>query len=151
MRLGYILGGIAYLLILGIAAGQAQSLKERKVQQGEEQSLAEEIAYTNQVCKSDIHASVDWQSFSVTDLETGKLPSGSCDAALGAIESLCTDQSGQQVVRQKVNRVVCAKGASRDVDLKQGTLLFQMDGPGGDDFRFVRDYLSEKFAASESD
>ncbi len=111
------------------------------MQQTEDQTLAEEIAYTNQVCHSNIQATVDWQSFSSDDLAAGVGPLESCDAVLGALESMCTDQSGQEAVNQRVSRVVCEKGASRNVDLKQGTLFFQMDGAMNDNFQFVREYL----------
>ena len=143
--------GIAVVLGLTLATAGAQSLKERKAQQGEAATLASEVAYTNQICRSNIMASVDWQSFSAADYDTGAGPSGSCDAALGAIESLCADEAGKEAIREEVRRVRCIKGDSRGVELKQGTLLYQMGEGAADDFRYVRDFLKKKIAASETE
>ena len=129
----------------------AQSLQEKKVQISAEQALASEVAYTNQVCGSDISASVDWQSFSSADRDPEFGISSSCDAALSAIENLCTSEDSQQAIKAQVNQVVCTKGASRNVTLRQGTLLFQMNGADGDDFEFIRDYLKNKISATDTE
>jgi len=141
----------AITLVLSPALGSAQTLKERKAQLGEEEALASEVAYTNEVCGSNISASVDWQSFSNADLESDADPSGSCDAALSAIENMCTDERGQQAVKGQVSEVVCSKGTSRGVTLQQGTLMFEINGPHGDDFKFVRDYLSREFSGESNE
>ncbi len=138
-------------LLVGPAIGTAQSLKERKAQMGQEEALASEVAYTNQVCGSSISASVDWQSFSNADLEAEQGLSGSCDAALSAIENLCANEQNQEAIRNQVDQVVCSKGSSRGVTLRQGTLMFQMDGPQGNDFEFVRDYLKKQISADDSE
>ena len=147
------------LLVVSVVAGGAlasagvgaQSLKEQKAQQGEAASLASEVAYTNQKCRSNISATVDWQSFSADDYEGNAGPSGSCDAALGAIESLCTDEAGKEAVREEVRQVRCVKGKSRDVELRQGTLFFQMSDSAADNFRYIRDFLSDQISPSEED
>lgn len=127
--------------VLMVSGVSAQSLKERQDQKSEDQKLAEEVAYTNQVCRSNIQARVDWQSFSAPEYSASAQPVASCDAALSAIESFCTDQPGQEAVRRAVNHVVCVKGSSRDVHLKEGTLFFQVESAPSDNFVFVRDYL----------
>ncbi len=142
---------IGVILGLTLVSASAQSLKERKAQQGEAATLASEIAYTNQICRSNILASVDWQSFSAADYDTGEGPTGSCDAALGAIESLCADEVGKEAIREEVRRVRCIKGNSRGVELRQGTLFYQMGESAADDFRYVRDFLKKKIVASETD
>ncbi len=129
----------------------AQSLQEQKVQMSEEEALASEVAYTNQLCGSNISASVDWQSFSSADQDPELGLSNACDAALSAIENLCTSEDSQQAIKAQVNQVVCTKGVSRDVTLRQGTLLFQMSGLDGDDFEFIRDYLKNQISATDTE
>lgn len=143
--------GIGVILGLTLVSAGAQTLKERKAQQGEAATLASEIAYTNQICRSNILASVDWQSLSAADYDTGAGPTGSCDAVLGAIESLCADEAGKEAIREEVRRVRCVKGNSRGVELRQGTLLYKMGDGAADDFRYVRDFLIKRIAASETD
>ena len=134
--------GYVILVMVVIATGvSAQSLQDRKMQQSDDKMLAAEIAYTNQLCHSNIEATVDWQSFSTENFAAAARPLESCDAVLGAIESICADQIGQKAVSQHITHVVCVKGASREVDLKQGTLFFQIEGSLSDNFQFVREYL----------
>ncbi len=152
MRRRPVISGLVLLILVGgPLMAHAQSLKARKVQHGEEQVLAEEVSYTNQVCETDIEASVDWSSIQPDALVQGERPSASCDVVLGAIESLCVDESRKREIRKRVGRVVCAKGESRSVSLKEGTLFFQFRGSAGDDFRYIRDYLTRKIAASDDE
>ncbi len=141
----------ALVLFVFPQVGFAQSLQEKKVQMNEEETLASEVAYTNQVCGSDISASVDWQSFSSAEQDIELRLSNSCDAALSAIENLCSSENNQQAIKSQVDQVVCTKGTSRDVTLRQGTLLFQMNGPDGDDFEYIRDYLKKKISATDTE
>ena len=152
MSLRRFISGLAVLIItLSAPLAQAQSLKTRKVQYGEEQTLEAEVAYTNQVCQSDIQASVDWDSFPLEALEQGERPSGSCDIVLGALESLCGDQTRQDQIKKRIGRVVCTKGDQRTVSLKEGTLFFQYQGSAVDDFRYIRDYLAARISESDEE
>ena len=139
--------GLGVLAVTLVTAGvQAQTLKERKAQQQQSAALESEVAYTNKICGSAISAEVDWSRYAgpVGDATS------SCDAALSALESLCADQLSQEEIQQRVDQVVCTKGKDRQVSLKKGTLTFQMDGPGMDDFRYIRDYLTSAFEGGDN-
>ena len=135
----------ALALCVLATAGHAQTLKERKAQQKQTAALQSEVAYTNQICGSAISAEVDWSRYAGPVREA----TSSCDAALSALESLCADQLSQEEIQKRVDQVVCTKGDDRQVSLKKGTLTFQMDGPGLDDFRYIRDYLTSAFESGD--
>ena len=139
------LGMVGLALALVSGGGQAQTLKERKAQQKQSAALQSEVAYTNKICGSTISAEVDWARYAGPVGEA----TNSCDAALSALESLCADQLSQEEIQRRVDQVVCTKGDDREVSLKKGTLTFQMDGPGLDDFRYIRDYLTSAFEDSD--
>ena len=139
-------------VMLSVSFGQdaqAQSLKQRKQLQSQEQALQQEVDYTNQVCQSNISAEVDWQSFDAYAAPDMDGVTVSCDAALSALESLCGDQLSQQAIQERVDQVLCTKGESRDIALTEGTLMYQVNGPDMDDFRYVRDFLVSSFGDVE--
>ena len=69
---------------------------------------------------------------------------------MSALESLCSDSLTKEEIRQKVNQVVCTEGDERDVSLKQGTLMFQMDADSVPDFQYVRDFLNSIMGEDEA-
>ncbi len=140
----YVVGGF-------VLSVQAQSLKQRKEQQIQSAVLQQEVDYTNQVCGSDISAEVDWDSFEAYAVSEMGGATGSCDAVLSALESLCGDQLSQQAIQERVDQVVCIKGETRDVELMEGTLMFQVQGPDTDDFRYVRDFLVSSFSDEDTE
>jgi hypothetical protein len=139
--------GVFFILMgLVLTSADAQTLKQRKEIKLRQSSLQNEVNYTNKVCGTDIDADVYWSSYEQFMDSESAADLHSCDAVLSALESLCADKASQEVIKKKVDQVICTKGDSREVELKEGTLMFQVDGVTMDHFNFIREYLVNTLA-----
>ncbi len=110
--------GVFCALLFGVAS--AQSLKELRGRDAEEAALDREVAYTQSVCDSSIHATIDWRS--AADWPDDVSLTLSCDGALGALEAFCRTADGKSQA-QKVTHFVCA-GDGAGASLSGGTLRY---------------------------
>ncbi|MEM9618652.1 MAG: hypothetical protein AAF936_11885 [Pseudomonadota bacterium] len=98
----------------------AQSLKEIRDREANEQALEREAAYTRSVCGHSITATIDWRS--AADWPAGVSLAASCDGALGALEAVCRNRAGRAKA-QRVTQFVCA-GDGGGASLRGGTLRY---------------------------
>lgn len=120
-------GFVAGVLLVVAAPGAlgAQSLREARAQQAEEQTLEREAAFTQTVCGSSFSVSIDWRS--AADWPDGASIAAACDGALGALEAIC--RKGQA---PRVTRFVCA-GDGSGASYRGGTLRYGAS-PGDNGF-----------------
>lgn len=112
---------IAVVACAAIGGGaSAQSLKEIRARETNEQALEREVAYTRSVCGHSITATIDWRSSA--DWPEGVSLAASCDGALGALEAICRDRTGKAKAK-RVTRFVCA-GDGGGASLRGGVLRY---------------------------
>lgn len=122
-------------------ADDARPLKVREAMANSEAKLAEEVAYTNSVCGTTLAASFDWSGFSNDDVTGNYSVVGYCDAALQGLEATCGSALGKEAVQQKVTSVVCAKAATRAIELKDKSLVFSIQWDSANDADAVKEFL----------
>lgn len=127
---------VALVCVAGAAGAQplTQSLRATRAQDGAEQALAGEVAYTNGVCGLSMSSAIDWPSASDWD---GAALVGACDRALGAIEASC--RGGKPALVAALTRFVCA-GDGAGPSIRNRTFRFGA-APGGDGFDETRALL----------
>lgn len=101
---------------LSAATASAQSLKDLRAQERENQELARQAAFTSEVCGQTISAAIDWRS--AADWPAGESLAAVCDGALGAVETIC--RRGRTGI---INRFVCA-GEGSGAELSGKTLRY---------------------------
>ncbi|MEO1241681.1 MAG: hypothetical protein AAFX54_07205 [Pseudomonadota bacterium] len=112
---------IAIVVCAVIGGGaSAQSLKEIRGREANEQALEREAAYTRSVCGHSITATIDWSS--AADWPEGVSLAASCDGALGALEAICRNRAGKAKAK-RVTRFVCA-GDGGGASLRGGMLRY---------------------------
>ncbi len=109
---------VACVVIGGGAS--AQSLKEIRARETNEQALEREAAYTRSVCGHSLTATIDWRS--AADWPDGVSLAASCDGALGALEAICRNRAGKAKA-QRVTRFVCA-GDGGGASFRGGVLRY---------------------------
>lgn len=97
--------GVGVAIWAAMSAASAQSLKDIRARESEEQTLSAEAAFTSEVCGETISASIDWST--ARDWPDNQSLASACDGALGAIEAIC--RAG---ARGRVNRFVCGGDGS---------------------------------------
>jgi hypothetical protein len=140
MRLSFVVAAVILNISLFPSSCFAQSLKEKKLFQGEEEALAKELSGIKTTCGSDISASFDWDGAKAEDLSKNSA-SGYCSAAISALEKVCSDDTGKEAVKSSVKSVVCKIGAKREATLKDGVLSYVIQWDSANDKDFVYDYL----------
>lgn len=90
-------GSLAALaLALAVMVGadaKAQSLRDARALEAEENALAREVAFTNSVCGSSMSARLEWSANAQWPEVTGL--ADACGGALSAIEAACrSDENG---------------------------------------------------------
>lgn len=110
---------VAVCVVIG-AAASAQSLKEIRARETNEQALEREAAYTRSVCGHSLTATIDWRS--AANWPDDVSLAASCDGALGALEAICRNRAGKAKA-QRVTRFVCA-GDGGGASLRGGTLRY---------------------------
>ncbi len=88
--------GVSYFLRLAICVltfistmsmASAQSLRDLRAQDAENQKLAREAAYTGEVCGLAVEASIDWSS--AANWPPDQSLADACNGALSAVETIC--------------------------------------------------------------
>ncbi len=115
----------------------AQSLKEIRAREAEEQNLDREVAYTESICGTSISALIDWRS-AANWPENVSLTS-SCDGALGALEAVCRNDRNKA---RRVTRFVCG-GDGSGPSLRGGTLRYGAS-PGDNGFSSTKALLDSE-------
>lgn len=116
-------------------SASAQSLKEMRAQEAEEEALEREASFTQSVCDMSFDVVIDWRS--AADWPDRASLVDSCDGALGALEAVC--RRGEA---PRVSRFVCA-GDGSGASFRGGVLRYGAS-PGDNGF-------SETLAALEKD
>lgn len=83
----------------------AQSLREMRAQEAQEEALQREAAFTEQLCGISLQASINWRSFS--DWPEGANVARACDRGLSDIETRC-----RKGAAPRVSRFVCTGDGS---------------------------------------
>jgi hypothetical protein len=142
MKAAYWIGTMAALTVLA-ADACAQSPKLRQRMASEETQLVKDAGHTNQVCGTAMKVTFDWAAVPESDLSKYS-PQGYCNAALEGIQQVCGDPSGKDAVREKIKRVTCGFGASREIALKNGVLSYKINFRSSNDTAFVYEYLENE-------
>ena len=126
-----------FMLAAAFAApmAAAQSLKSLRAQEAEDAALAQEAAFTAQVCGSRLDAQIDWRASA--NWPDGQSLAAACDRALGALEAVC--RSGTKSRARSISSFVCA-GDGAGPSLSGATLRYGA-APGADGFAETRAYL----------
>ena len=114
---------------VGLTPSSAQSLREIRAQEAEENALDREVAYTESVCGISLSARIDWRS--AADWPSSSSLASACDGALGALEAICRNNSGRTKA-QRISSFVCA-GDGSGASLRGGSLRYGAS-PGGSGF-----------------
>ena len=137
-RIAACIGAIAAAACAPIEA-RAQpplSLKETRALEADEQSLSQQVAYTNGVCGLSMSAAIDWPSAAAWP-EASELI-GQCDRALGALETTCRAGAPKAEIAG-LARFVCA-GDGSGPSIRNRTFRFGASR-GGDGFERTRAFL----------
>lgn len=122
-------------------ADDRPSLRDIRHQRDQDRRFNNEVEFTNQICGTNISASIRWDSFNSRG--TGAYVVGSCDVALSAIESICRENPAR--VRGKIAHVECGTAKKRNALLQNGTLQYAVGyDTKRDDYDFVLKYLKKK-------
>ncbi len=122
------------------ASSVSQTLKEKKLQQAEQDEIQNEVTYTNEKCGTSLRASAEFGGpGDGPDLDL----SNTCNLVFSALERACDDPVKREIVKAKVEAVACARGAERSLSLNDGTLRFEQDAVRDDDFEYISSFLAE--------
>jgi hypothetical protein len=143
MKSVYWVAAIAMLVVLGMAAAGAQSLKIRQRMASQAADLVKDADYTNKACGTTLAVKFDWAGAPEQDLLKYS-PEGYCSAALEGIQRVCGDAIGKDAVKQKIKSVTCGFGASRTIALKDGVVDYKINFNSYNDADFVYEYLQEQ-------
>ncbi len=127
-RVALFIGGLAGLCAL-FAVASAQSLRELRAREADDDALAREVAYTRSICENTLTGAIDWPSAS--GWPPDKSLAASCDGALGALEAMCRSQGGKARA-QRIMHFVCA-GDGAGASLSGASLRYGAS-PGGGGF-----------------
>ncbi|MEL6111462.1 MAG: hypothetical protein AAFR20_01535 [Pseudomonadota bacterium] len=125
--------GIGTLALAGVmaaasvpvfAAMTVQPLKTLRAREAEERELAEEAAFTNEVCGTSIRATIDWST--AESWPEQESIAKVCDGALSALESICRSDASRA---QSISSFECA-GDGTGPSLGGGSLRYGAS-PGG--------------------
>lgn len=117
-----------------VAAMSSQPLKTLRAREAEQREIAEEAAFTGQVCGTSISASIDWSTAETwpENLSIAKV----CDGALSALESICRADASRA---GGISSFECA-GDGAGPSLSGGTLRYGAS-PGDSAFSETKSFL----------
>lgn len=133
------IAGAALLAAFGFipaANVEAQSLKEMRAQDAEENALQREADFTARVCGGSISASIDWAS--ADDWPEDVSIARACDGALSALEAMCRQGKG----RGEISSFVCT-GDGDGAFIDGGELTYGAT-PGESGFDDAMDVLEDE-------
>jgi hypothetical protein len=109
----------------------------------QEADLAKALELTNGKCGSNLTAKIDWTTFDeAATMKSAVKPY--CQAALDAIEDLCSDDLAKEAILAKVKTVTCIGAAEPAASLAEdGNLTFSFSLTPNQNKLLVRDYLSK--------
>jgi hypothetical protein len=129
--------------VTGARPAMAQSLEERRVHATREAELAHAAELTDRACGTHLKTGFAWSSFAAGQALAQNVVSW-CQAALDAMEDLCSDPLGKQAVSEKVKALTCAGAAAPVASLApDGTLTFSFSLTPNQNKLLVRDYLDK--------
>jgi hypothetical protein len=94
-----VMPGAAAALVVLAATAQAESPNVQQRIASETADLAKDVEHTNRTCKSSLRATINW-STAPPDVLTKYSAEGYCNAALEAIERVCSDQLGMDAIKK---------------------------------------------------
>jgi hypothetical protein len=101
------------------------------------------LELTNKACGTSIKGGYAWSTFDAAEVQE-KNASAWCQAALDAIEDLCSDAMGKAAVAAKVKTLSCGGAATPSATLgPDGTLTFLFSLGPNQNKMLVRDYLDK--------
>ena len=111
------------LLVVAASTAAAQSLEIRKRQAEQEGELSTLVALTNKKCGIDLKTTIETASFNPDEFLQKSVVSW-CSAALTALENVCSDAAGKQVVAGAVKSLTCSGASAVSVELTNGDLKY---------------------------
>jgi hypothetical protein len=139
-----VVSGAAAALVGLVVAAQAQSPKIQQRVASETADLIKDAKQTNTTCQSSLTATFDWSAAPPADELMKYSPEGYCNAALEGIQRVCSDQLGKDAIKKQIKKVTCGFAASRQIELKQGTLEYKINFNSVNDADFVFEYLQNQ-------
>jgi hypothetical protein len=123
-----------------MALSGAPSLAARERMAYQEGKLADYANFTNRQCGTAMTVTFDWAGASEKDLPRYSA-SGYCDGALQGLRRVCEKSLGKEAVKEKIKRITCGFGPSREISLKDGALSYKINFNSSNDADFVYEYL----------
>ena len=134
---------VVALGVVGARQAMAQSLEERRVHATREGELAHAAEITDRACGTHLKTGFAWSSFASGQV-LGQNVVSWCQAALDALEDLCSDPQGKEAVSFKVKALTCAGASAPAASLApDGTLTFSFSLTPNQNKLLVRDYLDK--------
>ena len=135
--------GAAALVAL-VAAAQAQAPNIQQRMASETADLIKDAKTTNETCQSSVTATFDWSAAPSADQLMKYSPEGYCGAVLEGMRRVCSDQLGKDAIKKQIRKLTCGFAASRQIELKHGTLDYKIDFNSTNDADFVFEYLQNQ-------
>jgi hypothetical protein len=132
---------MAALALLAAAHAQSPNLRQRMA--SEAADLIKDVKLTNKTCLSSLTATFDWSAAPIDEL-TKFSPESYCNAALEGIQRVCSDQLGKDAIKKQIKNVTCGFAASRQIELKDGTLDYKINFSSVNDADYVFEYLQNQ-------
>src|SRR5215510_12092989 len=123
MRVAFLIGALAILVVADVEQAFAQSLEIRQIRANQESLLVRRVEQTNDACRSELTAKFDWTGAQEADLKRSSA-ANECGDILFSIGQVCSRPGGKEAVRNQIRTVVCGFGTERSVSLADGVLKF---------------------------
>lgn len=134
---------VVALGVVGTRQAMAQSLEERRMHTAREGELAHAATITDRACGTHLKTGFAWSSFAAGQALSQNVVSW-CQAALDAMEDLCSDPQGKEAVAAKVKALTCTGADAPAASLApDGTLTFSFSLTPNQNKLLVRDYLDK--------
>ncbi len=106
------------------------------------EKLAEELADTNEACKTNISFSVDWSTIDDDTLKEYSI-TGYCEHVLEAIARYCEDEPGRRFAKANIDSASCRFGDEMSLVVADKAAVWTTNREGSNMSDFTRDALGD--------
>src|SRR5262249_27461137 len=117
MQTMQIIGTLVLVWLTATHPVWAQSLETKKMRAEQEAALEAQVAFTNKKCGTSLTARIDWSTFDEAEVLAKRVMPW-CQAALDAVEDICSDALGKEALTTKLKAITCAGAATPAAVLK---------------------------------
>jgi len=120
-----------------------ETLRLRHTRPANEATLATRATHTNELCGSNIVASIDWSGIPAERVKDHSALNY-CEHVFDVADRICTNAPGRDAVRQQIRRIRCSYAPTRSFELKDGVFDFKSDFKASDDRSTILEYLQNR-------